>query len=74
MQFFLFVDFAVIEIRLFNRKKKQKKMKMNNSVKIEITSITPVFQPFLDFFFRYQQVPHFGDGISQIEWKLKEKT
>ena len=35
---------AVIEILLFNRKKKQH----GNSVKIEITSITPVLQAFLD--------------------------
>ena len=28
MQIFMFVGFVVIEIRLFNRKKKQKKMNM----------------------------------------------
>ena len=45
-------------------------------MKIEITSITPVLRPFLDFFsdiISFQHVPHFGDGISQIEWKLKVK-
>ena len=48
-----------------------------NSVKIEITSITPVLLAFLDCFsyiISFQHVPHFGDGISQIQWKLKVKT
>ena len=48
-----------------------------NSVKIEITSITPVLHAFLDFFpgiISFQHVLHFGIGRSQIEWKLKVKT
>ena len=35
------------------------------------TSFTPVLRAFLDFFsdiISFQHVPHFGDGISQIEW------
>ena len=46
-------------------------------VKVEITSITPVLQAFLDFFryhYSFQHVLHFGIGKSQIEWKLKVKT
>ena len=45
-----------------------------NSVKIEITCITPVLQAFLDFFpdiISFQHVLHFGVGRSQIEWKVK---
>ena len=45
-----------------------------NSVKIEITCLTPVLQAFLDFFpdiISFQHVLHFGVGRSQIEWKLK---
>ena len=48
-----------------------------NSVKIEITCITPVLQAFLDFFpdiISFQHVLHLGVGRSQIEWKLKVKT
>ena len=41
LQIFMSVGISVIEILLFNRKKK--------NVKIEITSITPVLQAFLDF-------------------------
>ena len=53
MQFFMFVGFVVIEVRLFSRKKKKKKKKQKKNmatVKIEITCITPVLQAFLDFF------------------------
>ena len=50
MQIFMFVGVSIIEILLFNRKKKQKKNMVYNSVKIEITCITPVLQAFLDFF------------------------
>ena len=42
-------------------------------MKIEITSITLLLRAFPDFF-GFQHVPHVGDGISQIEWKLKLKT
>ena len=48
-----------------------------NSVKIEITRITPVLQAILDFFpdiISFQHVFHLGVGRSQIEWKLKAKT
>ena len=48
-----------------------------NSVKIEMTSITPVLQAVLNFFpdiITFQHVLHFGVGRSQIEWKLKVKT
>ena len=41
-----------------------------NSVKVEITCITPVLQAFLDFFpdiISVQHVLHFGVGRSQIE-------
>ena len=76
----MFVGFVVIEIRLFNRKKKKKQKMKNmhgNSVKIEITCITPVLQSILDFFpdiISFQHVLHLGVGRSQIEWKLKVKT
>ena len=49
-----------------------------NSVKIEITYITPVLHAFLDFFqvyiISFQHVLHFGVGRSQIELKLNVKT
>ena len=77
----MFVGVSVIEILLFNRKKKQKKKKkmknMASSVKISITCITPVLQAILDFFpdiISFQHVFHLGVGRSQIEWKLKVKT
>ena len=73
MQIFMLVGVSIIEILLFNRKKK----KMKNSVKISITYITPVLQAFLDFFpdiISFQHVPHLDVGRSQIEWKLKVKT
>ena len=41
------------------------------------TCVTPVLQAFLDSFsdiISFQHVLHFGDGRSQIEWKLKVKT
>ena len=48
MKSFMFFGFAVIEIRLFNSKKQQN-MDVA-TLKIEITSITPVLRAFLDFF------------------------
>ena len=45
----MFVGVSVIEILLFNRKKK-KKLKKQATLKISITCITPVLQAFLDFF------------------------
>ena len=46
-----------------------------NSVKIEMTSITPVLHAFLfPDIISFQQVLHFGVGRSQIEWKLKVKA
>ena len=45
-----------------------------NSVKIEITNITPVLRAFLSDIISFQHVPHFGVGINQSEWKLKVKT
>ena len=74
MQIFMFVRVSVIEVLLFNRKKKQKK---KNMVKIEITCIAPVLQAFLNFFpviISFQHVLHLGVGRSQIESKLKVKT
>ena len=119
MQIFMFVGVSVIEILLFNRKKKKKKNislvprlpplarnycvtfelvrkhefkghaiiarkeggslgtrleEHGNSVKIEITCITPVLQAILDFFpdiISFQHVFLLGVG-RQIEWKLKE--
>ena len=76
MQIFMFVGFTVIEIRLFQpgEEEEAEDEEHGNSVKIEITSITPVLRAFLDFFsdvISFQHVSHFGDGISQIEWKLK---
>ena len=71
----MFVGFVVIEIRLFNRKKKWKKNMA--TVKISITCITPVLKDFLDFFpdiISFQHLPQLGVGRSQIECKLKVKT
>ena len=81
MQIFMFVGFVVIEIRLFNRKKKKKMKKMATLRKLKLH----VLQAILDFFSRYislafgyiisfQHVFHLGVGRSQIEWKLKVKT
>ena len=76
----MFVGFVVIEIRLFNRKKKKKQKKRmkkhGNSVKIlnhmyyTCFIITRFFSDIISF----QHVLHFGVGRSQIEWKLKVKT
>ena len=85
MQIFMLVGVSVIEILLFNRKKKkQKKMKkkkkmknMATLVKTSITCITPILQAILDFFpdiISFQHVFHLGVGRSQIQWKLKVKT
>ena len=66
--------FAVIEIYTPLQPEDEER---GNSVKIKITSITPVLRAFLDFFpgiISFQHVPHFGVGRSQIEWKLKVKT
>ena len=74
------VGVSVIEILLFNRKKKQKKQKkkmknMATLVKISITCITPVLQAiFFPDIISFQHVFHLGVGRSQIEWKLKVKT
>ena len=71
MQIFMFVGFVVIEIRLFNRKKKQKKQKlkkMKNSENLNYmyyTCFTSFFRFFSDII-SFQHVPHFGVGISQI--------
>ena len=80
----MFVGVSVIEILLFNRKKKkkkkqkkQKKMKNMATVKISITCITPVLQAILYFFadiISFQHVFNLAVGRSQIEWKLKAKT
>ena len=43
IQIFRFIGFSAIEIREFNKMKK-------NMVKFHITSITPVLQDFADFF------------------------
>ena len=51
------------------------KEELGNSVKIEITSITPVLHAFLDFFsdiISFQHVLHFVVGRSQIEWNLNK--
>ena len=74
MQIFMFVGVSVIEILLFNRKKKRRTWQL---CEISITCITPVLQPILDFFpdiISFQHVFHLGVGRSQIEWKLKVKT
>ena len=42
--------FSVFEFREFNRKRSSEYEEHGNSVKIEITSITPVLQLFIDFF------------------------
>ena len=74
MQIFMLVGVSVIEILLFNRKKKKQKMK---NMAISITCIIPVLQAILDYFsdiISFQHVFHLGVGRSQIEWKLKLKT
>ena len=46
-----------------------------NSVKVEITSITPVLHAFLDFFsdiISFQHVLHFGVGRNQIETESED--
>ena len=55
----MFVGVSVIEILLFNRKKKKKKI-----------AILDFFPNIISF----QHVFHLGVGRSQIEWKLKAKT
>ena len=70
MQIFIVVGFVV-------QPEEEEDEEHGNSVKIKITCITPVLRVFLDFFsdiISFQHVPHFGIGISQIEWKLKVKT
>ena len=84
MHIFMFVDFAVIEIQLFNRKKKNmatllklKLLHLFYEYYIYFTSITPILRTFLDLFsdiISFQHVSHFGVGINQIERKLKVKT
>ena len=73
MQIFMFVGFVVIEIRLFNRKKKKKQKKMKNMatlVKIEITCITSVLQAILDFFFQMSLASNMFSTLVLVEVKL----
>ena len=46
----MIVDASVFEFREFNRKRRRSRAEHGNSVKIEITCITPVLHAFLDFF------------------------
>ena len=48
LQNFMFVDVSVIEILVFNQKKKEEEH--GKTVKYRFTSITPVLQSFADFF------------------------
>ena len=75
----MFVGVSVIEILLFNRKKKkQKKMKnMATLLKFQLHVLHLYYKLFLIFFpdiISFQHVFHLGVGRSQIEWKLKAKT
>ena len=45
-----------------------------NSMKIEMTCITPAFLDFFKDIISFQHVLHFGVGRGQIECKLKVKT
>ena len=76
MQIFMFVGFVVIEIRLFNRKKKKKKQKnMATLRKWKLHVLHLFYKLFLIFsdIISFQHVFHLGVGRSQIEWKLKVK-
>ena len=67
MQFFMLVGVSVIDILLFNRKKKQNDI----ATQIETTSFLKKISPNI---ISIQHVLHFVVGRSQIEWKLKVKT
>ena len=77
----MFVGVSVIEILLFNRKKKKQKKKKNMATlgKLKLHVFHLFYKLFLIFFhihciISFQHVLHLGVGRSQIECKLKVKT
>ena len=73
MPIFMIVDASVVRFVSSIGKEEEEEPESeehDNSVKIEITCITPVLQAFLDLFpdiISFQHVLHFGVGRSQIE-------
>ena len=75
MQIFMLVGVSVIEILLFNRKKKKKQKKMKNmaTLKISVLHLYYILQAFLDFFLLSLAFNMFPT-LMLVEWKLKVKT